>query len=102
MAVAEAWCVTTDQAKLAIGVPVSLQKTGTLAFNAHRIYGTLNYPYLVQRLTRVMVNKSKHVQVTNWRYDWRPSNYNVTPDLAEHRGGLVRWYQPLYVSSKVQ
>ena len=49
-----------------------------------------------------MVNKSKHVQVTNWRYDWRPSNYNVTPDLAEHRGGLVRWYQPLYVSSKVQ
>ena len=49
MAVAEAWCVTTDQAKLAIGVPVSFQKTGTLAFNAHRIYGTLNYPYLVQR-----------------------------------------------------
>ena len=55
MAVAEAWCVTTDQAKLAIGVPVSLQKTGSLAFNAHRIYGTLNYPYLVQRYTRVMV-----------------------------------------------
>ena len=55
MAVAEAWCVTTDQAKLAIGVPVSLKETGSLAFNAHRIYGTLNYPYLVQRQTRVMV-----------------------------------------------
>ena len=60
MAVAEAWCVTTDQAKLAIGVPTSLE--GTLAFNAHsRIYSTLYYPYLVLRQTRVMVNKSIHV-----------------------------------------
>ena len=48
MAVAEAWGVTTDQAKLAIGVPTSLEERGTLVFNAHRIYGKHNYPYLVQ------------------------------------------------------
>ena len=47
MAVAEAWCVTTDQAKLAIGVPTSLEERGTLVFNLHRIYGKYNYPYLV-------------------------------------------------------
>ena len=47
MAVAEAWCVTTEEAKMAIGVPTTPQPEGILAFNAHRIYGTLNYPYLV-------------------------------------------------------
>ena len=47
MAVAEAWCVTTEEAKMAIGVPTTPQPEGTLAFNAHRIYGTLNYPNLV-------------------------------------------------------
>ena len=47
MAVAEAWCVTTEEAKIAIGVPTTPQPEGILAFNAHRIYGTLNYPYLV-------------------------------------------------------
>ena len=47
MAVAEAWCVSSDEAKMAIAVPTSPQPEGVLAFNAHRIYGTLNYPYLV-------------------------------------------------------
>ena len=47
MAVAEAWCVASEGAKMAIGVPTTRQPEGVLAFNAHRIYGTLNYPYLV-------------------------------------------------------
>ena len=47
MAVAEAWCVSSDEAKMAIAVPTLPQPEGVLAFNAHRIYGTLNYPYLV-------------------------------------------------------
>ena len=47
MAVAEAWCVSSDEAKMAIAVPTSSKPEGVLAFNAHRIYGTLNYPYLV-------------------------------------------------------
>ncbi len=38
MAVAEAWCVTTPEARMAIGVPVTRGKEGELAFNAHRIY----------------------------------------------------------------
>ena len=47
MAVAEAWCVSSEGAKMAIGVPTTLQPEGILAFNAHRIYGKLNYPHLV-------------------------------------------------------
>ena len=47
MAVGEAWCVASEGAKMAIGVPTTRQPEGVLAFNAHRIYGTLNYPYLV-------------------------------------------------------
>ena len=48
MAVAEAWCVTTPEARLAIGVPVTSGQHGVLVFNAHRIYGAKNYPYLVR------------------------------------------------------
>ena len=78
MAVAEAWCVTTEEAKMAIGVPTTPQPEGILAFNAHRIYGTLNYPYLM----------------TNWKYDWAAEDYTLTPaDGAS--------YQPLYVFKKV-
>ena len=47
MAVAEAWCVSSEGAKMAIGVPTTLQPEGILAFNAHRIYGKLDYPHLV-------------------------------------------------------
>ena len=47
MAVAEAWCVSSEGAKMAIAVPTTLQPEGILAFNAHRIYGKLNYPHLV-------------------------------------------------------
>ena len=48
MAIAEAWCVTSEEAKLAIAVPtyVSFGKD-LLTFNAHRIYGPITYPFLV-------------------------------------------------------
>lgn len=48
MAVAEAWCVSTPEAMMAIGVPVTMGEEGELAFNAHRIYSAKNYPYLVR------------------------------------------------------
>ena len=49
MSVAEAWCVPSTSAKLAMSVPssVSLGKD-ILAHNAHRIYGPLMYPFLVR------------------------------------------------------
>ena len=47
MTVAGAWCVTTEEAQMAIGVPVT-KGPGVLAFNAHRIYSADNYPYLVR------------------------------------------------------
>ena len=48
MTVAQAWCVSTPQAEMAIGVAVTRAKEGTLAFNAGRIYSAQNYPYLVK------------------------------------------------------
>ena len=48
MTVAEAWCVTGDQATLAISVPTSVSvNVEYLPFNAHRIYGPDRYSLLV-------------------------------------------------------
>ena len=58
MTVAGAWCVTTEEAQMAIGVPVT-RGPGVLAFNACRIYSADNYPYLVRMSTRHAVNRDK-------------------------------------------
>ena len=57
MTVAGAWCVTTEEAQMAIGVPVT-RGAGVLAFNACRIYSAKTYPYLV-RMSRHAVNRDK-------------------------------------------
>ena len=62
MTVAGAWCVTTEDAQMAIGVPVTRSGgPGVLAFNAHRIYSADNYPYLVRTLTRPAVARDKPI-----------------------------------------
>ena len=55
MSVAEAWCVSTPSAHLALAVPTSVS-TGRdwIAYNAHRIYGPLMYPYLVVTLQPII------------------------------------------------
>ena len=48
MSVAEAWCVSTPSANLALAVPTSVNAgIDSIVHNAHRIYGPLMYPYLV-------------------------------------------------------
>ena len=48
MAVAEAWCVSSPNAKLAIAVPPSVSLGADfITYNAHRIYGPVLYPFLV-------------------------------------------------------
>ena len=42
--IARAWCVTTDDATLTIGVPWGTQDE--IQFNAHRVYSRNRYPYL--------------------------------------------------------
>ena len=55
MAIAEAWCVSKDDAMLAIGVPTMVSRGYDInAFNAARIYGPLMYPFLT----------------TNWKFVW--------------------------------
>ena len=66
MTVAGAWCVTTDEAQMAIGVPVTRSEgPGVLAFNACRIYSAFNYPYLVRMSTRLTVNRDKPVSLNH-------------------------------------
>ena len=55
IAVAQAWCASAKDAKLAIGVPTMASRGADInAFNAHRIYGPVMYPFLT----------------TNWRFAW--------------------------------
>ena len=55
IAVAQAWCASAKDAKLAIGVPTMVSRGADInAFNAHRIYGPVMYPFLT----------------TNWRFEW--------------------------------
>ena len=50
MTVAEAFCVSSPNAKLAIAVPTSTDLgTDTILFNAHREYGHHLYPFLVSQ-----------------------------------------------------
>jgi len=44
ISLARAWCITTDDATLTIGVPWGTQDE--IEFNAHRVYSTIRYPYL--------------------------------------------------------
>jgi len=78
LTIARAWCVTTDNAKLMIGVPVGGKDL--IQFNAHRIYGPVLYPYLV----------------TNWKFIWSSQGSFVPgPDQAD---GV---YQPVYLFEKI-
>ena len=52
--VAKAWCVSKSEAKLAIGVPTYVNGRDRIDYNAHRVYGPINYPLLV----------------TNWKFEW--------------------------------
>ena len=53
MTVAETWCVSSPNAKLAIAVPTSVSLGADfIPYNAHRIYGPILYPFLVSLVTR--------------------------------------------------
>jgi len=54
LAVAEAWCVTSKEAKLALSVPTYIEGEDILMYNAARVYGPVMYPFLV----------------SNWDYLW--------------------------------
>jgi len=85
IAIAQAWCVSTPDAHLVLGVPTDVVKKDgspgedTISFNAHRIYGPKLYPNLV----------------ANWRFVWPGPGNRETPVPA------VRWtHQPVFIFSK--
>ena len=54
IAVAQAWCVATPAASLAIAVPTNVNGEDRIEFNAGRVYGPILYPFLA----------------TNWKFIW--------------------------------
>ena len=54
ISIAQAWCVSKPDAKLAIGVPTNVNRRDRIEFNAGRVYGPILYPYMV----------------TNWGFIW--------------------------------
>ena len=57
ISIAQAWCVSTPEAKLAIGLPTIMNGKDRIEFNAHKVYGPRLYPFLV----------------TNWHFIWPPT-----------------------------
>jgi len=83
LAMAQAWCVSKKQAKLAIGTQTMVSRGSDLnAFNAHRIYGPVMYPFLA----------------TNWKFEWPTRDEDrVDP----HPEGDPAAFQPVFVFEKV-
>ena len=52
--IAQAWCVSKEDAKLVVGVPTFIHGKDRVESNAGRVYGTRLYPYLT----------------TNWHFIW--------------------------------
>lgn len=83
LTIAEAWCVTKPDAKLAIGVPTMVSRGSDInAFNAHRIYGPVMYPFLT----------------TNWKFVWPTRDVDRVDTLLERDPS---GYQPVFVFEKV-
>ena len=54
LAIAQAWCVSTPDARLAVGVPYSAEGD-RVEYNAHRVYGPVMYPFLATNWEAVWV-----------------------------------------------
>jgi len=78
LTVARAWCVSSPQAKMVIGVPTG--SYDKLEWNAHRVYGPVLYPYLM----------------TNWKFQW--SSRGTNPKKQLHNEGD----QPVYIFEKLE
>jgi len=78
LTVARAWCVSSPQAKMVIGVPTgSFDK---LEWNAHRVYGPVLYPYLM----------------TNWKFVLSSRGSDPAKQLKNDGD------QPVYVFEKME
>jgi len=81
--VAQAWCVSNKEAVLALGVPTMVSRGSDInAFNVHRIYGPVMYPFLT----------------TNWRFQW-PTAENDRVDLHPEQDPVM--FSPVFVFEKV-
>jgi len=81
MAVAETWCVSSPNAKLAIAVPTSVSLGADfIPYNAHRIYGPVLYPFLT----------------TNWKFKW-PTDVAKRTSPENAQNGI---YQPVFIFEK--
>jgi len=81
LAVAQAWCVSKPDARLALGVPYSAQGD-RVEYNAHRVYGPVMYPFLA----------------TNWEAVWVEDESKRTDAETDTEGDL---YQPYFVFKKL-
>ena len=45
LSIARGWCVTKQSGALVLGV---MYGSDAVSFNAHRVYGSIRYPYLTQ------------------------------------------------------
>lgn len=89
MTIAQAWCVSSKEARLVLGVPTDVERNdGTpghdrIMFNAGRIYGPLRYPFLT----------------TNWVFEWpKEGAARQGRELQENE---KHRFQPVFVFRKI-
>eukprot|EP00090_Calanus_glacialis_P038258 TRINITY_DN6683_c0_g1_i4.p1 TRINITY_DN6683_c0_g1~~TRINITY_DN6683_c0_g1_i4.p1 ORF type:complete len:640 (-),score=138.81 TRINITY_DN6683_c0_g1_i4:103-2022(-) len=85
ISIAQAWCASTPEAKLAIAVPTAVNGEDAILFNGAKIYGPRLYPFLT----------------TNWKFTWPlEDEKRIHP-----RAGFINtdWmYQPLFIFDKIE
>jgi len=77
--IAQAWCVSKEDAKLVVGVPTFIHGKDRVEFNAGRVYGPRLYSYLT----------------TNWQFIWPSEDEKRTKSNGEIS------YQPAFIFSKL-
>lgn len=66
LTVARAWCSSSTEAIFVMGCPTNYMKD-CIAFNAHRVYGPVLYPFLM----------------TNWKFNWSSGDETISGDFCD-------------------
>jgi len=83
--VAQAWCTTTPDAKLAVAVPTGVSGKDAILFNGAKVYGPRLYPFLM----------------TNWQFIWPTEDRKrINPNAGVP--GIAWTFQPVFIFQKTK
>ena len=101
MAVAEAWCVCSKYAVIAMGVPTMVSKGLDInVFNQHKVYGPVLYPFLMTNWEFVWPTLGKPIiPLRRFFIVYFSDEDRITPDSVTKEEGEWK-HQPFFVFKK--